>query len=487
MKTQVIPEPRILLGDKKQALDPRLGLTAYGPSGIKVEEGQYKQIRAGAIGTPGSLNQLASFLERLRSPIKAVKNTWERPWNVDFPGLGIRGPLGFDIEVDPACVKVIEHDEETTALYPKTRPARTQAYLELYERKFGLLESSTNKAPDLVILPLSQKFIDECKDPSYDIERIVYARRTMQETADGAEPPPLFDFHNAIKVISFQRHMTCQVIRPRSLTLTEASQDASTVAWNFAAAAYYKGTDTPWKLAQLDDRTCIVGISFFQDHTAEGKQVSASMAHVFMGTGESQIIRGKPFTPAKVEGSKHTYLTRDAARQLLVEIREFLTGNRLPNPDRLVLHKTSPFTDEEKAGFDEGLGPITHADYIHIESRPDARFYHDGHKYPPVRGCLIYEENASPIFLYASGYVPALDTYQGSTVPNPLALHPKRMDSDVVQVARDILTLTKLDWNSTDFCGREPVTISVSRKVGEILSEMRAKNLTPPAPYRYYM
>ena len=31
--------------------------------------------------------------------------------------------------------------------------------------------------------------------------------------------------------------------------------------------------------------------------------------------------------------------------------------------------------------------------------------------------------------------------------------------------ARDIINLTKLDWNSTDFCKRMPVTLSVSKAI----------------------
>jgi len=47
--------------------------------------------------------------------------------------------------------------------------------------------------------------------------------------------------------------------------------------------------------------------------------------------------------------------------------------------------------------------------------------------------------------------------------------------------------LAKLDWNSSNFNTRIPVTISVSRKVGSILSESSAQNIEPPPNYKYYM
>jgi hypothetical protein len=54
-------------------------------------------------------------------------------------------------------------------------------------------------------------------------------------------------------------------------------------------------------------------------------------------------------------------------------------------------------------------------------------------------------------------------------------------------MADDILCLSKMDWNSADFCRRTPVTTSVSSKVGSILAEMRARDLSPPNPYKHYM
>jgi hypothetical protein len=47
--------------------------------------------------------------------------------------------------------------------------------------------------------------------------------------------------------------------------------------------------------------------------------------------------------------------------------------------------------------------------------------------------------------------------------------------------------LTKLDWNSSTFYSRMPVTIGVSRKVGAVMAEMVSGGKTPPSSYRFYM
>jgi hypothetical protein len=62
------------------------------------------------------------------------------------------------------------------------------------------------------------------------------------------------------------------------------------------------------------------------------------------------------------------------------------------------------------------------------------------------------------------------------------------MDSPPEQIGKDIMALTKLDWNNADFNTRVPVTISVARKVGDILSESSLQDIDDfPTSYRYYM
>jgi hypothetical protein len=51
----------------------------------------------------------------------------------------------------------------------------------------------------------------------------------------------------------------------------------------------------------------------------------------------------------------------------------------------------------------------------------------------------------------------------------------------------DMMGLTKLDWNSSTFYTRMPVTIGVSRKVGAVMAEMVATGGTPPSSYRFFM
>ena len=125
-------------------------------------------------------------------------------------------------------------------------------------------------------------------------------------------------------------------------------------------------------------------------------------------------------------------------------------------------------------------------DYVHISGHADIRSYHEKFSYPPIRGTMFGQ--GAFWFLYTTGYIPSLGTYPGATIPEPLGIEIVKSDSNYNLICKDILALTKLDWNTADFCRREPVTLSVSKKVGEILSELNEnEDIDPPSGYRHYM
>jgi hypothetical protein len=51
--------------------------------------------------------------------------------------------------------------------------------------------------------------------------------------------------------------------------------------------------------------------------------------------------------------------------------------------------------------------------------------------------------------------------------------------------AKELLVLTKMNWNSTEGIGRYPITISFARKVGMLMTEL-SDNQAPSPSYRFY-
>ena len=485
MKIELLSESDLLFGGDGPFIDPKVGMLCYGPAGFDANKPESKiVIRAGAIGTSESLQQLRSFLTRLHQRIPASDQSENYPWIIDFPGLNTEGPLHFDIQLDESSIERISSSEEEEIVSNEVRKTRIEKLVNICEKKFENLDSS-HQTPMILFLTISQKIMNACKDPFYSQDKIIYARRTLNPKTTNGEIP-LFDFHHVMKVISFKFKFPIQLIRPNTLRFSEGLQDHSTIAWNFAVACYYKATGTPWKLASLNRETCYCGISFFTGISEGNPSLQTSMAQVYMRTGESQVILGRPFNWDPHQGRTPT-LSSDHAKEICENVINLYQDNWGKMPTRLVIHKTSPFTKDEENGILSGASKVDVIDMVHIRGGTSLRVFHLNTGYPPLRGLLMSQNGHTEGLLYTVGFVPVHQTYQGSSIPEPIVIDIKSAKSDMRTIADDIIALTRLDWNNANYCTRLPVTIGVSRKVGNILSEMRARKVDCPRSYRFYM
>ena len=57
--------------------------------------------------------------------------------------------------------------------------------------------------------------------------------------------------------------------------------------------------------------------------------------------------------------------------------------------------------------------------------------------------------------------------------------------TDIEARSKEILTLSKMNWNSSDGITRLPVTLLFAKKVGEIMTEL-SDNVTPNPSFRFH-
>jgi hypothetical protein len=89
-------------------------------------------------------------------------------------------------------------------------------------------------------------------------------------------------------------------------------------------------------------------------------------------------------------------------------------------------------------------------------------------------------------YLWGSGYSPKFGTYTGLEIPAPMKIRIQHGEGDIKQVAQDIFSLTKLNYNACKLGDSEPVTIKFSNAVGEILvSNPRIKDRRPQ--FKFYI
>lgn len=481
MEAFLVPEPQLFFRGDGQSVSPQAGLLRHGPYETSADA-PHRVLRAGTIGTQASMSLLTSFLDTIRGEIPGKKGGEYGSEDLSFPGLRMGSPLKFEIQLDEAFRRTIEPRFVRKLDVEPDRQKRVVMLIEEYQAH--LLDLQEGHRPDIVFLPLDPDIIRLCRDPSGDEDKITYQRRTFQNRKSG--PAAIFDFHNRIKAIAAHLQQPTQMLRPKTMEFKE-TQPKSVTAWNFAVGVYYKATGIPWKLAELAPRTCYVGISFYGDFRQPEGTLQTCVAQVYMRRGESQVIRGKPFQWNRQRDGRDVFLQPEEMTRLIGEATELYRRQSpgMAEPERVAVHKRSPFSPGELQGISDAAPFAQAIDAVHIQLDPSFNAYVSGHDYPVVRGTAIASGREG--FVFSTGFIPALGTYPGPSTPRPISLKVQEMGSDIRTIASDVIALTKLDWNTSGFCTREPVTIGVPSRVGAVLAEMSDYVGEPPASYRYYM
>ena len=147
------------------------------------------------------------------------------------------------------------------------------------------------------------------------------------------------------------------------------------------------------------------------------------------------------------------------------------------------MHKSSRFENAEGEGFEEALRRVSAYDLVALRPDSNIRLARVG-QYPPLRGTSFQLGEDS--YLYTSGYLSNIGQYPHEHVPSPLRITDHVGDTPRSQLLREVLVLTKMNWNSANFSGLMPITLRFSKLVGDILREVPEDQLPEPK-YKYYM
>lgn len=475
-----VKEPDLIFANKMRFKDPKAGLYLFGPYG-QLSDGRSIDITANAaiIGTSKSIGNVLNFFQHLHNKIPA-----NSVGGVDFPGLGLDKSLRFDVRFDEQWQETIDKVNLNECTGISKRTDRVTYVLELIEQKLASLHQKLPN-PDIVIIALPIELIKLCKSPGQVGMSITIAHRRFSHNPTEDQKRGDYDFHNIIKVIGMKYHLPTQLILPTTLDLEKKLfvQDLATRAWNLSVAIYYKSKGVPWKLAELESGTCYAGVSFYRECSTEGKQsMRASVAQVFLATGETLILRGDPFEWP--ESGTNPCLTFDQAKALRKKIVDAYTWSHKEPPERLVIHKSTEFKPDEIRGFMDGKDVVKQTDLLTLGYSPIVWYRNGG--YPIVRGNVI-KVSECEFYIFTLGYIPQLQTFPKPGIPFPVRVRIGNLDSPDRKMCKEVLSLTRLNWNNADFCDQMPITISASNRIGDILSEARIRDIDISTEYKYYM
>jgi hypothetical protein len=500
-----IEEPDLVFGHKKEEKDPRLGLKHFGPYFPPSEHMPSPlQVRVGIVGSGTTITLTKRTLQLLEKEIRSDEaNRWLYP---DFPGFRLENNIQCRFVVSDAWNCTITESEIKHILEIIDTNERIAAACDLF---IGKMQKITleDSLPDVVICALPEEIEEYCgisertrgaKSPKFTaLERTIEELKKQGQSSlyqwcvdldTPSKPLKSYDLRNAIKGKAMKFNMPTQVLRETTARAVleypassyKISQKPAAFAWNLATGLYYKAHGRPWRLAKLTHGTCYVGVSFYRNLRNPDWNLETSMAQVFTHSGEGFVLRGSDVMID--ERTREPHLTPAQAHELLRDSIDKYTLKAGHSPNRIVIHKTSLFSEEERSGFDRAVGELPR-DYVAISEDTDLRFLRTG-KYPVLRGTVI-SLTPNQHLLYTTGYTARIRTYPGLRIPKPLLITHDG-DSETELICREILGLTKLNWNTTAFSTQLPITLEFAQRVGKVLSEL-PPNAALKDHYRFYM
>ena len=304
-----------------------------------------------------------------------------------------------------------------------------------------------------------------------------------------------FDLHDSIKAACSVLQIPTQVINDRSM---EYSCRCS-VVWRLSIALYAKAGGTPWKLSGMDDRTAYVGISYCVRKGKENRFVTCC-SQLFDGQGSCLRFLLHESQDGRYEGD-NPFLPRQDMHRVMSRVLSQYQKHTSWAPSRLVVHKTTPFTTDEIDGCCDALAIVDDLELLTLsQSAPwrgikwDLGRSVNGKRIPEPTGYPIDRGTVLPLgdfdfLVWVQGDCVLRNNKhffkEGKGIPHPLLITRHLGSGGFHKPAREILGLTKMDWNNDGLYNFFPVTLHYSSVLSRIVKRIGSLSQSP-YDYRFF-
>lgn len=463
LSTEWDDEPSLIFGDGLTHPDPKVGIPLYGPRSFGTARHK-REVHVGFIGTAESVENARQFYAECSFGVDGDDD------HAPFPGCQADRGYRCELRTDSNLVELIARHESSEILEIRNPRQRFEAMLSLLESKLDLL-TRKDYPLDYIVLVLSQELYRRCRVTDYYEKGLGEVHR---------------DLRRAFKAIAMKYRKPTQILLETTTGLATSRirklDHKSVIAWNLFTGLYFKVDGLPWGPRGLPPASCFIGISFFRP-LGQASTLRTSVVQAFDENGEGLVLRGHDFHWDEKKDGRTPHLNEELAGKLIEMVLDLYYEERKQLPQRVIVHKTSRYEPQERAGFEAALSKVSRFDLVALSPTSEVRLIRAG-QYPPLRGTAFSIGDTS--YLYTSGYLSLLGRYPHGHVPSPLQIADHVGDTSRTQLLRESMILTKMNWNSANFSGLMPITLRFSRLVGDILREVPAEQ-KPEPKYKYYM
>lgn len=500
-----INEPKLIFANGQETEDPRDGLLLYGPYEKWNDGLNSHSISAGLIGTKDALRDYKSFVKKVKKPIYSVKrektgklvsNELQRP---SYPGF----ESVFNIEWPDEPEKFIEVDMNavnTVLAENRNKRLKTDKMVDLYLKKILKFTLEEDSSINIWFVVVPKVIYKQCRasigsDFNKETKEFFHQKSIGQtslfeeEEMFGDDVSRLMessaDFHNLLKAKSNQERISAplQIIVEPKLRFRDIDRNmpysddmCAHIAWSLTTTLYYKLGKKPWKINNIREGVCYLGLVFKKFPSNNNKNYACSAAQLFMDDGDGAVFRGNNGLWLS-ENNKEFHLDEEESFNLLdLALNDYYSSNGV-YPKELFIHGKAHFSDAEWEGFQSALNSHkakTKLTGIVIKDNAPIKMFRDtidnsNNNFGVLRGSAVIC-NKDEAFLFARGFIPRLNTSMSMETPNPLHVRISRGEANIEVVLKDILSLTKINYNSCIYGDGKPVTLSFSDKIGSILT-----------------
>ena len=307
-----------------------------------------------------------------------------------------------------------------------------------------------------------------------------------------------FHLHDKIKLYAATQSIRTQIFREVRIPNLNKQKDLLRNIWWLSGAIYTKAGGVLYRLAEFDERILYIGISYAIVPFTTSQKILIGVAQLFDEQGNNIRI-DLFYTSDFTEFSQNPYLSENASRDIFQRILEIYRSARIKPPSKVVIHKNSPFNNDEIKGIKQALSSIARLELLFIQKHSPYRAIRlrnqtTAHLYPVLRGTTVKLDNDS-FLLWTSGNISIrikgqeLNYYQEQRhIPRPLLIRRFYGVDTLEEVATDVMKLTKMNWNKLQYYNKLPVTVDFASRIARISKQ--SKDINPkslPKDFRYYI
>ncbi|MEQ1828339.1 MAG: hypothetical protein ABL921_20430 [Pirellula sp.] len=493
-KFYLLSEPMLRFGSDQVTEDPHDGLALFGPPSPRQSLPDHI-----VIGTADGISLWKDWVTALNQPSSCEEVARQRPWP-PYPGYEVAFGAVWP---SPAKEYALDSQKLTTAAFMADRYERAYAVANTYLEPIEVNVPRLDAKPSLAVCVVPDDVYANCRPNSFVVEpsdgKKTFDERKLINSAlkdkrkgqlrmdFGDEPKNLTqyglspDFRRQLKARVMEFDLPVQIVRESTLQITDqvrrglkGTNPLSDRLWNMGTALFYKCGQKPWSTPWARDGVCYVGLAYRKDE--RDNRTACCAAQMFLDSGDGIVFVGD-FGPWYSEEKKEFHLTKAAACELLKGVIATYMQQDGRELKEIFLHARSGLEKDEFEGFCQACPPGVKL--VGVRVRKDRfgprLFRHDDHPevsrrgmQPVLRG-TFWKRTERHGLLFASGFKPRLATYDGFEIPVPLSITIQHGEADIIQVATDILGLTKLNYNACVLGESQPITIKYSDRIGEIL------------------